>query len=179
MLEVEVKLKVDLEKIENTIIDLGFEKGACVYEHDTYYNGHRLNLKEADKALRIREYKNMDLSQVRYVMNYKGPKVDDITMTREEVEFEILSFKAGDVMLSGLGFYSAGSVEKTRIYYTKDDITCCLDTVTGLGDYLEVEIMAEKSDYDEAISRIAMLLKSLGLSIDDTVRQSYLCLLGY
>ena len=99
-------------------------------------------------------------------------------MTREETQFEVSSFEAGRIVLNGLEFYPAGEVEKIRVHYLKEDITCCLDTVTGLGDFFEIEVMVEESGYDEAIARINDLLQELGLSMEDTVRESYLCMLS-
>lgn len=141
MLEVEVKLKVKKSDIEKQLTDLGFIKGNSVYELDTYFNGDNLDLKEADKALRIRERRDLDYDETKYILNFKGPKIDDVTMTRQETQFEVPSFADGEIVLNGLGFYEAGIVEKSRIHYKKDEITCCLDSVTGLGDFLEIEIM--------------------------------------
>ena len=107
-------------------------------------------------------------------MNYKGPKLDNITMTREETEFVIPDYETGERLFNGLGFYAAGIVEKTRIHYTRGKTTCCLDKVTGLGEFLEIEIMAENKDYDDAIREIEALLQILGLKMSDSIRNSYL-----
>lgn len=177
MLEVEVKVKTDLLNTIAVLTEEGFVKGSSVYEYDTYFNGEKFDLKAADKALRIREHKNPDSGEVKYVLNFKGPKIDDTTMTREETQFEVPSFEAGAAVLNGLGFYAAGNVEKTRVHYIKGDVKCCLDTVTGLGDFLEVEIMAEDDGYDKAVRDIETILGKLGLCMADTVRESYLCML--
>lgn len=178
MLEVEVKIKIEKANIEEKLTDLGFIKESSVYELDTYFNSEMMDLKKADKALRIRKHKDIDSGEINYVLNFKGPKVDDITMTRQETEFEIPSFSDGELVLNGLGFYAAGNVEKTRTHYIKEEITCCLDSVIGLGDFLEIEIMAEEKDYDTAINNIDELLKKLGLSMEDTINSSYLCMLN-
>ena len=177
MLEVEVKIKIDIEAVEPALSSLGYRRGTTVYEYDRYFNGRQLDLKQADKALRIREHKDVDSGEVKYVLNFKGPKLDDSTMTREETQFEVPSMEACITVLNGLDFYEAGNVEKTRIHYVKDDITCCLDRVTALGDFLEVEIMADEEHYEDAVSRIEALLKQLGLEMDNTIRKSYLSML--
>jgi len=203
MLEVEVKVKTDTATIVPRLLEMGFVQGTSEYERDSYFNGEKIDLKAEDKALRIRESRScapdslerapgsaghalyyppdtvqgQNSSCSRYVMNYKGPKIDNSTMTRAETEFEIPSFEAGKNMLSGLGFHIAGVVEKTRVHYMKDEITCCLDTVTDLGEFLEIEIIAEEAEYENAMLRISDLLLKLGLSMEDTVRESYLCML--
>lgn len=178
MLEVEVKVKVDIVRIEPQLKALGFIKGSSVYERDSYFNGTHKDLKEEDKALRIREYRNLDTDKTKYIINFKGPKKDDITMTREETEFEIPSYEHGEIMLNGLGFYVAGGVEKVRTYYNIGNLTCCLDRVTNLGEFMELEIMAEEFEYDDAINNIKGILSSLNLDISQTIRESYLCLLA-
>lgn len=178
MLEVEVKIRADLAVIEPLLTKLGFAGGSSEYERDVYFNGNKTDLKADDKALRIRENRNPVTGETSFTMNYKGPKVDNATMTRAETEFEIPSFEAGETMLNGLGFFAAGEVEKVRVHYMKDGITCCLDTVTSLGQFLEIEIMAEKDEYETALLRIRKLMKRLGLDMNDTVRESYLCMLS-
>ena len=42
---------------------------------------------------------------------------------------------------------------------------------------LEIEIMADESEYDIALGKINELLVKLGLSMNDTIRTSYLCML--
>ena len=176
MLEVEVKAKVNIDEVADKLAACGFARGTTVYELDTYYNGV-IDLKAEDKALRIRVHRDVDSGVTRYVLNFKGPKLDNITMTREETQFDIPDFKSGEIIINGLGYTAAGKVEKTRIHYSKDDITCCLDTVTGLGDFLEVEIMAGESDYDRAVMKVEALLTILGINMQDTVRKSYLSML--
>jgi len=98
-------------------------------------------------------------------------------MTRKETEFTIPSFIEGESLLNGLGYFAAGRVEKERTHYAKDNITCCLDTVTNLGEFLEIEIIAGEEEYDLAICKINDLLNKLGLRMEDTIRHSYLSML--
>lgn len=177
MLEVEVKIKADNEDISKKLTKLGFVKGPTVYEKDVYFNGEHKDLKAEDKALRIREYRDFAEGKSHFILNFKGPKIDSITMTREETEFEIPSFESGEKLFYGLGFFKAGEVEKVRTHYDKDGIECCLDKVTGLGEFLEIEIMAKEAAYDDAIGKIKELLAELKLSMETSVRKSYLSML--
>lgn len=176
MIEAEVKVKLDsMDKMVSKLEALGYKKGTTVYELDTYYNGIHEDFRVSDKALRIREHRCLDNGVTKYVLNFKGPKLDDKTMTRQETQFEVPSLEDGETVINGLGFFEAGNVEKTRVHYEKDEVRCCLDTVTSLGDYLEVEIMAESEEkYPEAVAKIEETLLLLGLTMEDTVRHSYL-----
>lgn len=177
MLEVEVKIKTDIDIISKKLLSLGFKKAKEIYEKDTYFNGKYIDLKKEDKALRIREYREKGNELGHFILNYKGPKIDNSTMTREETEFEIPSYEDGESVLNGLGLFPAGYVEKIRNTYVKEDITCCLDRVTELGEFVEVEIITHEAGYESALSRIEGLLKMLGLDMQDTIRESYLCML--
>lgn len=178
MIEVEVKIRVSHNDICKKIALLGFEKVSKEYEKDVYYNGRVIDLKAEDKALRIREYRNAENDISHFIMNYKDARLDESTMTRPETEFEIPDFEKGNELLNGIGFFPKGEVEKTRISYKKENITICLDNVTGLGEFIEVEVMTpDESGYDMAMGKINELLKELGLKAKDSISNSYLSML--
>ena len=54
-------------------------------------------------------------------------------------------------------------------------MTACVDRVTGLGDFLELEIIVEdETEQAAALGEIEMLLEVLGYTMQDTTRTSYL-----
>ena len=56
--------------------------------------------------------------------------------------------------------------------------TACLDHVEGLGDFLELEVIAEQeSERKEILSKMEDLLAILGYHMSDTVQTSYLSML--
>lgn len=178
MLEVEVKIRAKHDFIRNKLQELGYTKGTTVYEKDVYYNSKLKDLKREDKALRIREYRDLVSGSCHFVLNFKGPKIDSVSMSRTETEFDIPSFEAGEAILNGLGFYEAGKVEKTRTYYNYGRIECCLDNVTNLGEFLEIEIMSEESGYKDAMIEIETLMNKLELKMEDSIKTSYLSMLS-
>ena len=57
-------------------------------------------------------------------------------------------------------------------------MTACVDQVTGLGDFLELEIIVEDETRREAALReIEILLGKLGYTMQDTTRTSYLSMI--
>ena len=57
-------------------------------------------------------------------------------------------------------------------------MTACLDSGEGLGEYLELEILVEQEeDRQQALQQIEERLLSLGYSMQDTTRISYLSML--
>ena len=73
---------------------------------------------------------------------------------------------------------ASGVVEKLRQYYHRDNITACVDAVTNLGDYLELEIIVDEEEKREAaLDQLEQILHTLGYSMQDTTRTSYLSML--
>lgn len=53
-----------------------------------------------------------------------------------------------------------------------------MDNVKGLGDYLELEILAdEEAQREEALEKLERILNQLGYCMQDTTRTSYLSML--
>lgn len=187
MIEVEVKLKIDsAESIEKKLIELGFKKGQTLQEIDYYYNGVDRDFRASGEALRLRLVESLDGSAVvadrpgepLIQMTYKGPKLDNVSMSRVEHQVNIDNFETMLSILSSLGYKPVEPVIKLRRELFSEEICACVDTVDGLGDYLELEIMAdEESQRENALDRISVVLKQLGYSISDTTTTSYLSML--
>lgn len=187
MIEVEVKLKIDsAELIEKKLIELGFKKGQTLQEIDYYYNGVDRDFRESGEALRLRLVESLDGSAVvadrpgeaLVQMTYKGPKLDNISMSRVEHQVNIDDFETMQSILSSLGYRPVVPVIKLRRELFSERINACVDTVDGLGDYLELEIMVDQDDQRvDALDRISGVLNQLGYSISDTTTTSYLSML--
>lgn len=202
MIEVEVKLALtDSKRVEQKLRKDGFVLQKIVRETDTYFNGVDRDFRKTDEALRVRKtevLKNVtDLSetdilsehsteqsvtendsQIQSFVTYKGPKLEETSMTRKELEIPIEDEAAMSGLLVALGYHPVPSVIKCRKYYVLDHMTACLDSVEGLGEYLELEILVEQEeDRQQALQQIEERLLSLGYSMQDTTRISYLSML--
>ena len=179
MIEVEIKVKIiDREESAQKLITLGFEMGHEKKETDIYFDNQEGSFRKGDKALRIRQYENLTLNKKVSCITYKGPKLDQVSMTRKELEMKIESGETGVEILKNLGFFPVHPVVKFRQYFHKGDVNACLDQVEGLGDYLELEIIVESKDKrEEALSHIMDLLTCLGYEKEDIIRTSYLSML--
>ena len=59
-------------------------------------------------------------------------------------------------------------------------MTACLDQVENLGNFLELEVIVKNENLRERfLSQMREILQELGLSMDNTVRTSYLSMLMY
>jgi adenylate cyclase class 2 len=172
-MEVEAKAVCDdLGAIKSRIRDLGARflwKGT---QKDMYFNHPARDFARTDEALRIRE-----VGEKAY-LTYKGPKMDELTKTREEIAISVDKPENLLEILKKLGFREVRTVTKNREKYQLDELTVCLDSVEGLGDFVELEATCDPNDserIDELRNRILNTLKEWNLT--KIVRKSYLELL--
>ena len=180
MIEVEVKIPVEhIEEIKEKLLKTGFIYQKTVVETDTYFTSDHYDMRKKDKALRIRKTENLDTGEVEAQLNCKGPKLDQVSMTRKETEIEILEPEKMEDILKELEFYPASCrVKKTRAYYTKNNMTAAADQVENLGSFLELEILVEKEeDRETGLKKINNIIKQLGCDGKETIRTSYLSML--
>ena len=182
--EVEIKLRADHERVRERLTSFAAERAGTVEQVDTYYEAPHRSFAETDEALRIREERlDGDIHEERtaddatYRLTYKGPKVDAASKTREEHETGIVDPDATDATLRALGFSPAATVRKTRERYHLDDYTITLDSVDGLGAFVEVEREAAGDEVGSARDGAHEILDRLGFDPDAQLRTSYLELL--
>ncbi|MCD5425283.1 MAG: class IV adenylate cyclase [Methanosarcinaceae archaeon] len=166
MIEVEIKAKIsDANEIRKIITKLGAAFKSKEIESDVYYNAPHKDFAETDEALRIRT--SSDIS-----MTYKGPKIDSVSKSREEIYIILNDAKNADLMLKALGFKETATVRKMREIYTIDEITISIDAVDGIGEFIEIEILSD--DYQNSLDKVFGMLELLGLKRENTIRESYL-----
>lgn len=176
--EVEQKFPVaEREVLERRLCELGIRLGDPVVQEDQYVNHPARDFGETDEAFRIRSVGEQNF------LTYKGPKLDQTTKTRSEIEVGVAhgpeaAARLGE-MFKQLGFRPVLAVRKERrkaqVAWRGRTIELVLDEVSDLGTFVELEVMAEKDDMQAAKEAIASLAKELGLTANE--RRSYLELL--
>ena len=168
MLEIEAKAAIEnKEEIKQRILEAGGKYIRVETQSDIYFAHPSRDFMKTDEALRIREAGN------EYTLTYKGPKLDKLTKTREEIEIKLDDPAPMAGVLKMLGFMEVAPVVKTRSHYTLGDYQVALDEVEGLGHFIEVEKHADSYKPEELVE----LLKSLGVEESKMERRSYLELL--
>ncbi len=176
-LEIEVKLPIkEPEKVKERLRMMGFAMEQTLLQTDTYFNSTAYDLKSQDKALRLRWTSHPGEEKGKHILTYKGPKLDQISMTRTELEVEISDPKKTEAILNGLGYVPGKvQVKKERISYRKGPLLAALDTVEGLGSFLELEMLRkDEEDREEGTREMERVITELGYAMTDTVRTSYL-----
>ncbi|MEA2051957.1 MAG: class IV adenylate cyclase [Euryarchaeota archaeon] len=170
MIEVETKLKINnIGQMEERLKGLkGMYKGEKT-ELDLYFDHQDTQIFRNGGALRVRD------ADGKYRLTYKGPKKDDETTSREEIEIGIESAREMQKILAELGFYVLCEVKKQRKTYLLRDLVITLDDVEDLGEFIEVEGKASNEEaYMKKKKEIFMLLNDLELSSEKISQKSYL-----
>ena len=175
MYEVELKVRASHDAVRERLDALDAERADAVTQVDTYYDAPHRDFAETDEALRIRREERDGASATR--VTYKGPLVEAASKTRKEVETGVADADRFDDILAALGFSPAAVVEKERERYALDGYTVTLDTVAGLGEFVEIEREAPEAEVESTREGAVSRLRDLGLDPDDQLRTSYLGLL--
>ncbi|MDD3043437.1 MAG: class IV adenylate cyclase [Methanosarcinaceae archaeon] len=168
MIEIEVKVRAEHTRIRPFLEMIGAEKVKVEEQSDTYFAAPYRDFAKTDEALRIRTLDGKS------ILTYKGPKLDTVSKSRKEFETFVEEENSVQI-LHALGFSEAGAVRKVREVFRAEEITVCLDSVEGLGEFLEVEIVArDESELEASRARLFEFLGRLGLGEADSIRTSYL-----
>ncbi|MFW6018286.1 MAG: class IV adenylate cyclase [Halapricum sp.] len=176
MYEVELKVRADHDRVRDRLESLGADRSGSVTQADTYYDAPHRDFAATDEAFRVREEARDGDSETR--ITYKGPKIDAGSKTREELETTVGDGETVRDLVESLGFDPVATVRKDRQRFAVSGFIVTLDTVEGLGEFVEIEIDVEtEAEIEQARDAALELLADLGLDPDDQIRVSYLELL--
>ncbi|AFK22625.1 class IV adenylate cyclase [Pyrococcus sp. ST04] len=164
-MEIEVKFRVDLDKIKEKLESLGVIFSHFEDQEDVYFRVPR------PKLLRVRAIHNMK----KYYITYKEI-MDERNEEFYEVEFEVGNFNKALEMFKRLGFEVEAVIKKKRWVYKLNDITFELNRVEKAGDFLDIEVIAENPE--EAKKKIWEVARKLGLSKEDVEPRLYIELIS-
>lgn len=177
MLEVEVKYRVpDHAAATARLADLRAAQADDRLEADHYFNAPDRDFKQTDEAFRLRRVgaKNR--------FTYKGPRRETATKTRTEIEIPLGDGDAvaadAERMLVSLGYRPVAVVRKRRELYALDrggwHLEVCLDTVEGVGTFVEIEVQADESRFEDAKAAVLGAATDFGLTTQEP--RSYLAM---
>lgn len=179
MLEVEVKFPVaDRDAVLVKLLALGAELAEERTDVDHYFNAPDRDFKQTDEAFRIRRIGKGNW------LTYKGPRRDPATKSRKEIEVHVRDGDAvaddAEALFTALGYRSVGVVRKRRAIYDLDrpvggrpgTVEVCFDDVDHVGSFVELELLAEESEFEVAKAVVLKVAADLGLTNQE--RRSYL-----
>lgn len=181
MLEVELKgalLPEQADVLPNVLAALHFAEQAAVQETDIYFNAPDRDFRKTDEALRLRTHKLLSEGKTQTLVTYKGAKLDAKSSTRRELETAVEDFETMLQLFCVLGYKPVFTVTKKRRSFTCGAKTVCLDSVDGLGNFMELEaVLPDGSDREAEAEELLTLLDTMGVSREALTRKSYLELL--
>ena len=181
MLEAELKAALEgrtLEQLEETARAMGFCPRQVLRETDLYFNGVDRNFAKTDEALRLRSVQPLEPEgETVTCLTYKGPKQDGRSNSRTEYETAVAEGETARKLLEAMGYRPVCQVEKVRRELTLEGVTLCLDRVTGLGEFLELELLCQEEEREAAVERLLGVLDELGVPRTALLRRSYLGML--
>lgn len=179
--EVEQKFRLDnqSEAIIARLSELGAVSAGEIEQADHYFNHPVRDFATTDEALRIRSVAD------RNWLTWKGPKIDQKTKTRREIESVLGdgSRTAEEIaeILMILGFQSVAIVRKRRHSFTiarnTQQFEIVFDQVDDVGQFLEIELLADQNQLTEAQDALKSLCEEIGLPESQIERRSYLGML--
>jgi adenylate cyclase class 2 len=176
LIEVEIKSKLnDFNVVKERLKELNIIKVGEEVQEDTYLERNDIKFAKNDKALRIRKIIKENNETI--VITYKGPKINKISKTREEIESTVVDGENILKIFEKLGFYRGGFVKKIREIYKFKEYIISLDNVEGLNPYIEIEVdLEDDTNYQDSIDKIYAIFNELNIR-NEFERTSYLELL--
>jgi adenylate cyclase class 2 len=171
--EVELKFRVaDLPAVEGKLTALGACFAAPIEQIDRYFAHPARDFVQTDEALRLRRVGD------EIAITWKGPRLAGGGKTRREIELPLETVSRADSagasptldrwteLLESLGFRRVREVAKrrrtARLAWQGGEVEIALDRVAGLGDYLELELLATADEVPAAQARIEALASEIG-----------------
>lgn len=178
MLEIEQKYaRADFADLERRLQMLGARAEDVQEEADQYLNAPDRDFATTGEAFRLRRVGAAGL------LTYKAPKLPGTVKVRAELEVPLaVGDKPADdclTLLKFLGYRLVAVVRKRRRPFSLErggfKVTVCLDDVSDVGHFAEVEVLAAEDRLDAARSTVTALAAELGLT--QIEQRSYLGLL--
>lgn len=167
MRETEVKYKyesIEREVLLKRCIEKGFQRVAEVQENDKYYTLEGKDFFKEDKALRLRRIRGSSDEIGKWKITYKGPNMSAGGQDREELETDVQNGTVIEELLERIGCRIVAEVDKSRIYFKRENVNICVDSVKNLGEYVEIEIIGSEEDGKNTYCMIQDILNEMSLS---------------
>ena len=181
MYEVELKFPlVNVAAVETALGRLSARARPPIDQADLYFAHPSRDFAHTDEALRLRREGDA------VAITWKGPRLGQEAKTRREIELPLAGIAAAagteatlaawGELLEALGFRRVWEVLKRRrrseVSWQGSTIEVAIDTVAGLGDFLELEILASAAEIPLALASLQSLAAEIGLGQPE--RRSYL-----
>jgi adenylate cyclase, class 2 len=167
--EIEVKARVDgLEKVKARLENLGCEFSPPVLQEDTVFVNDEAAITAPSTGMIVIRLRTQGNSVALTLKQYRSNQQDCL-----EKEVLVGSYAVAADILVLLGYKPCVQLSKSRQTATLGCLTICLDSVTGLGEFIEVEVISSSSNATEVQAELREFLVHVGLTETDFVTEGY------
>lgn len=171
MKEIEVKATIsDVGIFKEKLEKLGCSFGDPLIQDDSIFFPIGIGFPEIVKdtpVVRVRD------SNGTVTLTMKKRMTSDNELIKLEKEVVVSDKQEAIEIVEHMGFHMAAGVHKKRIECAYQGMTICIDEVTGLGSFIEVEKLSEADNYREIQDELFDFLRSLGVDDSDRVTIGY------
>lgn len=171
----EIEVKATISSVQSIVDVLEAQDIAVtepVTQHDRVYG-----LPEADGEgentapwLRIRTETKQGVTK--HIFTLKRSVTNQLDSIEHETE--VSDPAELEAIIAQLSFTPYSDLTKTRRKAHMGDIEICIDTVDGLGDFVEVEkLTGDDVNYDDVVVELWQVLTQLGVQPEDEVNDGY------
>lgn len=167
MTEMEIKAHVqDAYFIEEELRSQGCTWSEPITQSDTIYKKSLHSPDIQEPIFRIRKAASKVILTLKVLSNDKN--------TATELELSVGDADTMEKILETIGFAPIAFLEKTRKTTLWKGYEICLDKVTGLGNFVEIEKLADNALHaSEIYEDMKQLLLSLGITEKDFCKEKY------
>ncbi|KAF7700139.1 hypothetical protein HF521_003097 [Silurus meridionalis] len=156
----------DLGHVTERARELSASDGTVIRQHDTFFRTSKAG------RLKLRDFLNGSGQLIFYEReDMSGPKVSNYSITHTDDPQGLTK-----VLSEALG--QVGQVKKERRLYMVGQTRVHVDSVEGLGDFMELEVvMRENQSTEEGVAIAHQLMQDLGVKKEDLIEGAYMDLL--
>lgn len=171
----EIEIKATITSVRS-IIDVLAAQNIVVTEpvtqHDRVYGQNGIDGGGDNTAPWLRIRTETRRGVVRHLFTLKRSVTNQ--MDSIEHETEVTDAVELEAIIRQLSFVPYSDLTKTRQTAHMGDIEICIDTVDGLGSFIEVEKLTDEDvDYDVVAAELWQVLNRLGVQAEDEVTDGY------
>lgn len=171
MKEIELKIKItdDQHKVLADWLTENAEFKGEEHHQEYYLNNpeHTFKYMHKNGYLDAKDYLRIRMTNKGNTINMKRWEIDpesNASKNIAEFESEIAEPQKLLNIFDALGYTDNILVDKTRQKYVAGNLEIVVDTLKGLGVFVEIEVLDHDDDTDKAMNQIFEFLKKLGIT---------------
>jgi adenylate cyclase, class 2 len=171
MKEIEVKAMIrDIDTLTAALSASGCVFGEPTVQDDVIFLPLGIEFPEITKGVPVVRARNADGVST---LTIKMRVIAEEEYVKLEKEVRVSDDKTAIEMVGLMGFHEVMRIGKKRMECEHDGMTVCIDDVTGLGAFIEVEKLSDVENDEAVQADLKAFLLSLGINSDDIVTKGY------